>query len=300
MNINNISASAISLSILFLSCGEKLSKSDATGTFEATVTIVSAEGSGQILALNIHEGDSLTKGQLIGYLDSMSLHLSKMQLIQNKKTILSGRPDIRAQSESLQAQIENAKSDRDRIENLVKGGVATKRQLDDANSKIDVLQSQLLALKSNLSTTTTNLNEQGNSVVIQLAQIEDQLRKCSIINPTKGTVLVKYANAYEMASVGRPLYEIADLSEINLRAYITADQFSRVKIGSGAKVTVDAEGGKSKAYDGIVEWISDKAEFTPKTIQTRDERANRVYAIKIRVHNDGTLKIGMYGEVIFI
>jgi HlyD family secretion protein len=285
--------------LALFSCRDKEIKSDASGTFESSSTIVSTEASGKILALDVNEGDVLRQGQLVGYVDSAQLHLSKLQLLQNKKAILSGRPDKRAQSESLESQIENAISDRDRIQNLVKGGIASQKQLDDANAKITVLKSQLVGLQSNLSTTTVNLNEQGNNVQSQLGLIEDQIRRCKIVNPVNGTVLTKYVNTFEMTGVGKPLYEIADLSVLDLRAYITADQFAKVKIGDKVKVNVDAGGGKSKTYEGIVSWISDKAEFTPKTIQTKDERANRVYAIKIRVHNDGIIKIGMFGEVFF-
>jgi len=299
MKVIYLVAGSIALTATFFSCKEKQNKSDAAGTFEATEIIVSAEQSGKILALNVNEGDLLQQDQLVGHIDSTHFYLSKLQLLQNKKTVLSGRPDTRVQSESLKSQIKTATSDKDRVENLVKGGVASQKQLDDANAKITVLESQLAALQSNLAISTVNLNEQGNNVVSQVDLIEEQLRKCKIINPVNGTVLTKYANAYEMTSVGKPLYEIADLSSLELRAYITADQFANVKIGDKVKVDIDAGAGNSRSYEGIVDWISDKAEFTPKTIQTKDERANRVYAIKMKVKNDGLIKIGMYGEVSF-
>lgn len=288
-----------SLSVFLFSCNNGDNANDASGTFEATETIVSAEANGKILALEITEGDVLKQGQQIGYIDSMQLHLSRMQLMQSQKAILSGRPDVKTQIESLQKELDNALSDKKRIENLVKGEVASQKQLDDANTRIAVLQSKIDAQKSILNTTTSTLNEQGNTIEIQLAQVEDQLRKCNIINPVNGTVLTKYSNAFEMTAAGKPLYKIADLSMIELRAYITSDQFSKVKLNDKVKVTVDAENGKSKSYDGIVNWINNKAEFTPKTIQTKNERANLVYAIKIKVQNDGLLKIGMYGEVLF-
>jgi len=297
--MKHITINLLACSMLIISCNKGNTSFDASGTFEATEIIVSSEANGKILALNIDEGQELQKGQLVGWVDSLQLHLSKLQLVQNQKAILSSRPETKTQLESLQKELDNALLDQKRIENLVKGDVASQKQLDDANTRVTMLQSRMEALKSTLNTTTTTINEQGGSVTVQLAEVEDLLKKCNIINPINGIVLTRYANAYEMTAIGKPLYKIADLSEIILRAYITADQFSKVKPGDKVKVTVDAEAGKTKSYDGIVEWINNKAEFTPKTIQTKDERANLVYAIKIKVKNDGTLKIGMYGEVSF-
>ena len=299
MNFNYYKIGLISFCIVFFSCGKGENTNEASGTFEATETIVSAEANGKILALNINEGDLLEKGQKVGFIDSTQLYLSKMQLKQSGKAILSSRPDSKIQIEALKTELENAVKDKKRIENLVKGDVASQKQLDDANSRIAILQSKIAALNSQLSTTTNNLNEQSGTVGIQLAQVEDQLKKCKITNPVSGTVLAKYANVYEMATVGKPIYKIADLSIIKLRAYITASQFAKIKIGNSVKINVDTEEGKSKTYSGTIEWINSKAEFTPKTIQTKDERANLVYAVKIRVKNDGALKIGMYGDVVF-
>jgi HlyD family secretion protein len=299
MKMKRVTLKLLCLTAIVVSCNNNKSTNDASGTFEATETIVSAEANGKILELNIEEGDVIKQGQQVGYIDSTQLHLSRIQLIQSQKAILSGRPDSKSQLEALQKELENAESDRKRIENLVKGEVASQKQLDDADSRIAVIKSKIDAMKNTLSTTTSTINEQGGTVGVQLAQVEDQLRKCIIVNPVNGTVLNKYANVYEMTAAGKPLYKIADLSVINLRAYITAGQFAKLKIGDKVKVSADAEEGKSKMYDGVVQWINIKAEFTPKTIQTKDERANLVYAIKIRVQNDGLLKIGMYGEVLF-
>lgn len=299
MNFNYYKISIIVFCVTLSSCGNDDNANEASGTFEATETIVSAEANGKILELNINEGDELKNGQKVGYIDSTQLHLSKMQLKQSGKTILSGRPDSKIQIEALQKELENAVKDKKRIENLVKGNVASQKQLDDANYRIAIIQSKIDALRSQLSITTNNLNEQSGTVGIQLAQVEDQIKKCNITNPVSGTVLVKYANVYEMATIGKPIYKIADLSTIKLRAYITASQFAKIKIGDVVTVNVDTEEGKSKTYSGTIEWINNKAEFTPKTIQTKDERANLVYAVKIRVKNDGALKIGMYGDVVF-
>jgi HlyD family secretion protein len=279
------------------SCKEKTHIYDASGTFEALETIISAEANGKILQLNIEEGNQLDSGQMIGYIDSTQLHLNKMQLVQNKKAILSGRPQTNVQTDALKAELANAVLDRDRTENLVKGGVASQKQLDDANAKVATLQSRLKAQESSLQTTTLSLNEQGITVDAQMREINDQLKKCVIINPIKGTVLTKYAEQYEMAVLGRPLYKIADISTLILRAYITGNQLQQVKIGQNVKVYTDDGKGGFKETAGIVSWINDKSEFTPKTIQTKNERANLVYAIKVNVKNDGFLKIGMYGEV---
>lgn len=299
MNRKNLTIQLLALSTLFFSCKNNGLENDASGTFEATETVISAEAAGKILAFDIDEGDVLTAGQTIGYIDSTQLYLSKLQLQQNQKAILSGRPDTKVQLEALQKELDNALSDKQRIENLVKGNVASQKQLDDANSRIAILQSKIAATKSSLTTTTSTINEQSGTVAIQLASVEDQLRKCRIVNPVNGTVLTKYANAFEVTAPGKPLYKIADLYEMYLRAYITADQFAKAKIGDKVIVSIDAENGTTKEYEGIVEWISNKSEFTPKTIQTKDERANLVYAMKIRVKNDGLIKIGMYGEVKF-
>ena len=190
-----------------------------------------------------------------------------------------------------------AKREQLRNENLLKDDAATKKQLDDANTQVDVIKKQITALQSSLSITTANLNDQSRPLYVQIEQINDQLDKCRIINEVNGTVLTKYAEASEITDVGKPIYKIAELDTIILRAYITGDQIPQVKIGQEVKVLVDSTKDTYKNYTGVVEWVSDKAEFTPKTIQTKDERADLVYAVKIRVRNDGFLKIGMYGEI---
>lgn len=284
---------------LLFSCSNNGIKFDASGSFEATEIVVSAEANGKIMAFDVEEGDLLRAGQQVGYIDSVQLYLTKMQLVQNKKAILAGKPDIKVQLESLQKDLDNAVSDKQRIENLVKGNVASQKQLDDAKSRIAILESRIAATKSTLTTTTASINEQSGTVEIQLAQIEDQLHKCRIINPIGGTVLAKYAEKDEMAGTGKPLYKIADLNEIILRVYISANQLPQVRLNQKVKVHTDDGSGGFREDEGVITWISDKAEFTPKTVQTKAERANMVYAIKIKVKNDGTYKIGMYGEINF-
>ena len=283
--------------MLAASCSKSKEEFDATGSFEATETIVSAEAQGKLMSLKLEEGDSLPAGKMVGYIDSTQLYLTRLQLVQNRKAILSSRPDIRPQIEALEKELDNAITDRNRIENLVKGEVASQKQLDDANARVNILKSRIDAQRSTLTISSSAIDEQGRTVELQLKQIEDQLRKCRLVNPISGIVLSKYMNEFEMAAPGKPIYRIADMSSILLRAYVSGDQLSSIKLGAPVDVIVDDINGGSKKYEGKVEWVSEKAEFTPKTIQTKDERANLVYAIKIRVKNDGTLKIGMYGEV---
>lgn len=281
------------------SCQNGNTESDASGTFEATEVIISAEANGKLLALNLEEGQTVKRGEQIGTIDSTALHLNRLQLIQNQKAVLAGRQDVSTQLESLRRELSNARADQKRIENLVKGQVASQKQLDDANLRIDVLKARIDAQENLLNTGNTALGEQSKTIEAQLRVVEDQLRRCRVMNPVDGTVLTKYSEAFEMTAVGKPLYKIADLSQVILRAYLTNDQQSKVKIGQRVSVLVD-DGDKSmRTYEGVVQWVNDKAEFTPKTIQTKEERANLVYAVKIAVKNDGVLKIGMYGEVKF-
>lgn len=280
-----------------MSCNQNKNKYDASGTFEAVETIVSAQGSGAIKELNLEEGQVLKVGQVVGYIDSVQLYLKKEQLEAQIRATLSGKPDIAAQTASLEEQLRQAKREQLRNENLLKDDAATKKQLDDAVTQVDVIQKQIAALQSSLSITTANLNDQSRPLSVQIEQTNDLLDKCRIINEVNGTVLTKYAEASEVTDVGKPIYKIAPLNTIILRAYITGDQISHVKIGQEVMVLVDDTKDTYKTYTGVVEWVSSKAEFTPKTIQTKDERADLVYAIKVSVKNDGFLKIGMYGEI---
>lgn len=285
-------------SILLASCHPDIGF-DATGTFEATEIIVSAESNGKLFRLDAEEGVRLKQGEEVGLTDTVQLYLKKLQLQANMKSVDNQRPDIRKQIAALQEQLATAQRERARVENLLKANAANRKQLDDWESQIAVLESQLEAQRSTLYNSTASLNEQSSSVAIQMAQIEDQLQKCHIVAPINGTVLAKYAEPGELASVGKPLFKIADTEHIFLRAYITSTQLASVRIGMEAKVYADFGDDNLKTYAGIVSWIADEAEFTPKTILTDDERANQVYAVKIAVRNDGIIKLGMYGKVKF-
>ncbi len=280
-----------------LSCNRNEAQYDASGTFEAVETIVSAQASGTIKELNIEEGQVLKAGQTIGYIDSIQLYLKKQQLLAQVKATLSTKPDIAAQTAALQEQLRQAYREQKRTVNLLKSDAATQKQLDDANTQVDVVKKQISALQSSLGITSASLNDQAKPLNVQIQQINDQLAKSRIINQVNGTVLTKYAEVNEVTDIGKPIYKIAELNTIILRAYITGNQIAHIRVGQQVKVLVDDTKDTYKTYTGIIEWVSNKAEFTPKTIQTKDERANLVYAVKIRVKNDGLLKIGMYGEV---
>lgn len=299
------------ITFLINGCKDRDASYDASGTFEAVETIVSAEANGVIKAFSIEEGQVLKSGQELGYVDSLQLYLKKKQLEAQIKATGSRLPDIKTQTSYYkqqqsvtQTRLDYLQHERERIKNLIKADAATTKQLDDINSQIDETQKQILVIEKQSAAQVSVLNTQNSGLrndiqplVIQIEQINDQLEKCRIVNPVNGTVLTKYAENSEMTMVGKPLYKIADLTSIILRAYFSGDQFAQIKSGQMTTVMVDDGTGKYREYSGKIEWISDKAEFTPKTIQTKDERANLVYAVKIRVKNDGYLKIGMYGEV---
>lgn len=284
------------LSLIALSaCGSGTPKYDATGTFETTEVLVSAEASGRLLRFDIEEGTNLEAGQNIGLIDTVQLYLKKLQLQASMKSVESQRPDFNKQIAAIKQQIATAEREKQRVENLLKAGAANQKQLDDWDAQLALLNRQLVAQKSSLQNSTTSLTEQGSSVGIQVAQVEDQLSKCYITSPISGIVLTKYAEAGELAAVGKPLFKVADMQRMYLRAYITSAQLSGVKLGQQVTVYSDYGTDEYKEYPGVVTWISDRSEFTPKTILTKDERANLVYAVKIAVENDGFLKIGMYG-----
>lgn len=281
------------------SCSNGNGDFDATGTFESEEIIVSSEAMGKLVMFQVEEGMQLKQNQIVGIVDTTQLHLKKKQLLASIKAVLSKQPDVETQLASLQKQIEAAEIEQKRIENLVKSNAATTKQLDDVNSQVEVLRKQYNATKSSLTITKQGIQSETLPLTAQVEQIEDQIKKSYIINPIDGTVLTRYAKQDEITSAGKALYKIANLSEMTLRAYVSGDQLGEIKLGQKVKVFVDKGDGDQKEMSGEIYWVSSKAEFTPKTIQTKDERANLVYAIKVRVMNDGYLKIGMYGEVKF-
>lgn len=288
--------------VLLYSCSNNDGDYDASGSFEATEIIVSSEASGKIEKLSIIEGQQLEKGEQVGLIDSTQLYLQKMNLLSNVKGVRAQQPNIATQTASIKEQITTLEREKQRTANLIKANAATQKQLDDINGQMEVLQKQLSASQSTLQKSSQNITAQSSAMDIQIEQIEDRLQKSIIRSPITGTVLNKYSEEGELANMGTPLFKIADINNMTLRVYVTNDQLSTLKLNDKVQVYVD-QGSESsddkKMYEGVVTWISDKSEFTPKTIQTKNERANLVYAMKVSVKNDGYLKIGMYGEVKF-
>jgi membrane fusion protein YbhG len=298
-------------SLLITGCNGSGNEFDATGTFEADETIVSSEMPGKILSFNVEEGMHLSKDSIVGTVDATNIDLQQQQVEASIKALNEKTANVNPQVELLQnqlavqqSQLDNLLHERTRIENLIKADAATTKQLDDINAQIDVVKKNMTVTQQQINVKKNDIAAQNRSILSEaeplrkrVAQLQDQAQRANIVNPVNGTVITKYAEAGEVTSSGKALYKIADLSELNLRAYVTGVQLPTIKLGQQVKVMIDQGEKKYKEYVGAIVWISDKAEFTPKTIQTKEERANLVYAIKVKVKNDGYLKIGMYGEV---
>ena len=289
---------------LLASCTSSDNNFDATGTFEADEIIVSSEATGKIVQLDIQEGQTLQEQQIVGFIDTTQLQLRKKQLQYSIAAVLARRPDAASQLSTITEQLATANREKQRIINLLKADAATQKQLDDLNAQIDLLRKQYDALQTSLAITTRSLQSETLPFRAQLEQVQDQIKKSVIVNPKAGTVLTQYTMKDEVVNAGKALYKIADLNTVTLRVYISGSQLSEIKLGQDVAIAVDAplsagEGQGVRPYTGKITRVSDKAEFTPKTIQTKEERANLVYAVKISVKNDGYLKLGMYGEVSF-
>lgn len=280
-------------------CNANRSGYDAEGYFESTEVTVSAESSGKILYFNAEEGADVEAGTLLGCIDTVQLYLTRMQLAKSAESVLKNRPDIAKQVQAMKEQLKTLEREKDRVARLLADGAATQKQMDDIESQISVMEVQLDAQETALENSVSSLDAQSSSIGMQIAQIDDKLAKCRISSPVSGTVLTKYAEAGEFVAAGRPLFKVADLDRVYLRAYVTSAQLSEIKIGQQVKVYSDYGKGYSKEYPGTVTWISSQSEFTPKNIQTDDERRNLVYAIKVAVGNDGLIKLGMYGGIVF-
>ncbi len=289
----------ILLATALMACKSNKHEADAYGNFEAVETIVSAEGTGKILVFGVEEGMILPADTIVGWIDSTQLHLKKTQLQANIKAVLSKRPDAGPQLQVIREQIATQKREQQRITNLLNARAATSKQLDDINAQIAVLEKQYTSLASSLQTQTTGLTSETQPLQAQVAQVNDQLSQTRITNPLHGTVLTKYVEKGEVVNYGKALYKIADLSEIILRAYVGEEQLGQVKIGAPVTVLTDAPEGKYRELKGTITWVSAAAEFTPKVIQTKEERTNLVYAVKVKVKNEGSIKIGMPGELQF-
>ena len=283
--------------LMMAACGNKEKEYDATGTFEATETTVYAEQNGALLTFNVNEGEVLEAGREVGLIDTTQTWLKIQQLGATKQVYQSQKPDMQRQIAVTRQQLVKARREEQRYKELVADGAAPSKMLDDARSQVMVLQRQLDAQISSLTTSTRALDKQSAATDVQVNQLRDILRKCHIMTPTKGTVLEKYVERGEFVAAGKPLFKIADTENMFMRAYVTSAQLKDIKLGQRVKVFADYGDGQKKTYDGTISWISSRSEFTPKTILTEDERADLVYAVKIAIKNDGFVKIGMYGEV---
>ena len=275
-----------------VACTKSNDKADGYGNFEATEVTISAEANGKIEFLNLEEGATLAPNTLIGLIDTTQLYFSKQQLIASKSTIASKSQNVLSQTAVLKEQLKTTLIDQKRIQNMFAENAATKRQVDEINGKVNVLNEQIKSVK----TQDAPINNEVKSIDVQIEKINDQIKKCNIINPFQGTVLAKYTEANEITSFGKPLYKIADITEMTLRVYISEKQLNQIKVGQKVTVKIDAQE-DMKSYSGTISWIASSAEFTPKIIQTKEERANLVYAVKVKVKNDGSLKIGMPAEM---
>ena len=285
------------VTLMMAACGGNEKEYDATGTFEATETTVFAEQNGTLLTFSVNEGDNIEANLEVGLIDTTQTWLKIQQLDATKKVYQSQKPDMERQIAATRQQLAKARLDEQRYRELVADGAAPSKMLDDAASQVKVLQRQLDAQISAFNTQISTLNSQITSTDVQKDQLSDQLRKCHIVTPTKGTVLEKYVERGEFVSTGKPLFKIADTENMYLRAYVTSAQLQHIKLGQQVKVFADYGDNQRKEYEGTISWISSRSEFTPKTILTDDERADLVYAVKVAVKNDGFIKIGMYGEV---
>lgn len=280
------------VTVTFFSCNGNEDKADGYGNFEATETTISSEANGKLITFNIEEGTVLDANQLIGVVDTVQLSLKRDQFLAAKNTIFSKSRNVLSQREVLLEQLKVAQNEKHRIKKLVKANAATTKQLDDINGQVDVLSQQIKSVESQNAPIVSEVK----GIEVQIEQIKDQIAKSIVKNPVKGTVLVKYAEPNEVTAFGKPLYKIADLDEMTLRVYIGENQLANVKVDQEVTVKID-EGEQMKSFKGRVSWVSDTAEFTPKIIQTKEERVNLVYAVKVNVKNDGSLKIGMPAEM---
>ena len=287
------------VALLLNACGRKERQYDATGVFEATETTVYAEQTGALLTFNVEEGDTVGQNREVGLIDTTQLWLKMKQAEAMKSVYQSQKPEQEKQIAVTRQQLAKAKQDQQRYKELVADGAAPGKMLDDANSQVEVLQRQLDAQLSSLRVNTNALDKQMDATDVQAEQLRDQIRKCHILVPAKGTVIEKYVERGEFVSAGKPLFKMADTENMFIRAYVTSAQLENIKTGQKATVFADYGNGGKKEYEGRVTWISSRSEFTPKTILTDDERADLVYAVKVAIKGDGYVKMGMYGEVLF-
>jgi HlyD family secretion protein len=297
VKLNNImmkKLTCILLALIAAGCNNN-QRSDAYGNFEATEVTVSSQAKGQLVTFRVDEGIQLTAGAEVGLVDTTDLHLKLEQLINQEKVLDARLKSINAQMDVHQQQIRNVKTEKNRIMNLFAEGAATQQQVDDISGKHDLLKAQLASVEVQKS----SVNAERQSLRAQQQQVAESIRKCRVVNPVEGTVLTRYVHEGEVVAYGKPLYKIADMDYLTLKVFVSGPQLSQIALGDEVKVWIDEEKDKLRELPGTISWVSPEAEFTPKTIQTRDERVNLVYAVKVKVKNNGQLKIGMPGEIVF-
>ena len=285
--------------LLLTACSGAEENSDATGRFEATEITVAAKSQGEIVRFDLEEGQQVKAGEQLGVIDTAQLVLQRKQLLAHLSATDNRRINAHRQLAALRQQIANMQTEQRRFSDLVKVKAASEKQLDDINYQLSVLERQLVAKEEEIGKANLSVSGESAALLAQVSEVDVQLRNCQIVSPVAGTIIAKYVEHGEYAVPGRPLFKVADLQDMTLRAYLVAEQMTVVKIGQEVTVFIDWNDVEQKPYKGKITWIADEAEFTPKTIQTRDERANLVYAVKIQVKNDGAIKRGMYGEVKF-
>lgn len=295
MKINAIQLTIMASLAAMISCTNSNETSDAYGNFEATEITISAQSMGEIRQFDLNEGNLLKAGQLIGWVDTTDFSLKKSQTLAQKDAIISRVTNLDAQIAVYEQQKVNIQRDKERVEKMFLDGAATQKQVDDISGQIDVIDKQIKSVKAQ----QTSIYTEAAVIQKQIAQVEESIAKSIIVNPLEGVVLAKYVNVHEMVVPGKPLYKLADLREMTLKVYVSGSQIPQVKIGQEVEVVVDADKETNRKMTGTVSWVSESAEFTPKIIQTKEERVNMVYAVKVLVSNDGTLKIGMPGEINF-
>jgi HlyD family secretion protein len=278
--------------VSLFSCNKNNEKADGYGNFEATEVTISAEANGKIDYLKLEEGDVLEPNSQVGLVDTTQLYFNKQQLIASKSTVYSKSANVLSQVKVLQEQLKTTLIEKKRIQNMFAENAATKRQVDEIDGKVSVIQEQMKSVE----TQNSPIINEVKSIDVQIEKINDQIQKSKIINPIKGTVLSKYTEPNEVTAFGKPIYKIADISEMTLRIYVSETQLSQIKVGQNVTVKIDTEK-EMKSYQGMISWIASSAEFTPKIVQTKEERVNLVYAVKVKVKNDGNLKIGMPAEM---
>ena len=283
---------------LLMSCKGSENRFDASGNFEATEVIISSEANGKIVLLAVEEGSRVKAGQLLAIVDSTQLDLNKKAIVSGIEAMRSTIPDVNLQLSPLNEQLNKLRADKQRLQKLFEGDVASQKSLDDINSAIEILEKQIASQKDNLNNNIRSLKKQIEAKQAELARVEDMIDRCYIKSPINGTVLTKYSQQGELTGAGRALVKVADTEKMFLRAYFTSEQLASIKIGSPVSVTADFGGDAKREYAGEIVWISDKNEFTPKNIVTSKDRADLVYPVKIAVKNDGYIKIGLYGKVI--